>query len=70
MVIERAKVGPVTHLCLHGTIDETFSLALASVDLSGHVIFDLGRVDRITPTGVRQWMELTRAARRGRSTST
>src|SRR5438552_19168039 len=58
--IERTTVGEVTHLRLSGVIDETFSAKAVSQGLSGQVIVDLGRVQRISSFGVRQWMELSR----------
>ncbi len=57
---ERSIVGPVTHVRISGIIDETFSPKTISADLTGHVILDLGRLERISSFGVRQWMEFTR----------
>lgn len=57
--IERHQIGPITHLRIRGTIDETFNARRISDTLVGHVLIDLGRVDRISSFGVRQWMELT-----------
>lgn len=58
--IERVPLGPVTYLAIQGVIDETFSPAAAAAGLSGHVIVDLGRVERISSFGVRQWMTFVR----------
>ncbi|MBI3183231.1 MAG: protein kinase [Myxococcales bacterium] len=64
-VIERSTVGPVTHLRINGVIDETFSAKEMREGAVGHVLIDLGRVDRISSFGVRQWMEFSKALPNG-----
>jgi serine/threonine protein kinase len=56
-IINRSRVGNITHVRVSGVIDETFPLASASADLNGIVILDLGCVDRISSFGVRKWIE-------------
>ncbi|HEX8698551.1 MAG TPA: serine/threonine-protein kinase [Myxococcaceae bacterium] len=56
-IINRSRVGNITHVRVSGVIDETFPLASAGADLSGIVILDLGCVDRISSFGVRKWIE-------------
>lgn len=56
-LVNRLSVGPVTHLRISGVIDETFNPQEFARDLIGHVILDLGRVDRISSFGVRKWVE-------------
>jgi eukaryotic-like serine/threonine-protein kinase len=55
--ISRFRVGNITHVRVSGVIDETFPLTPGSADLTGIVIVDLGRVDRISSFGVRKWIE-------------
>ncbi len=50
-------MGSITHLKIRGPIDETFSPQAISTDLLGHVILDLGRLERISSFGVRRWIE-------------
>ncbi len=57
--IERRQTGPVSHVWIRGTIDETLSTKKLADTLVGHVLIDLGRVERISSFGVRQWMQLT-----------
>ena len=59
LIAERTQIGPITHLRLRGTIDETFDAGQLSDGLAGHVLIDLGRVERISSFGVRNWMQLT-----------
>ena len=56
-IINRSRVGNITHVRVSGVIDETFPLASAGADLNGIIILDLGRVDRISSFGVRKWIE-------------
>ena len=56
-IINRSRVGNITHVRVSGVIDETFPLASASADLNGIIILDLGCVDRISSFGVRKWIE-------------
>jgi len=56
-LVNRLSAGPVTHLRISGVIDETFSAQTFTKDLSGHVLLDLGRVERISSFGVRKWIE-------------
>ncbi|MFL5345847.1 MAG: protein kinase domain-containing protein [Hyalangium sp.] len=56
-VINRFRVGNITHVRISGVIDETFPLTSASPDLNGIVIVDLGAIDRISSFGVRKWIE-------------
>ncbi len=56
-VLTRHRVASVTHLRIAGAIDETFSVQEAGADLVGHVIIDLGRLERISSFGVRKWIE-------------
>ncbi|MGA9525462.1 MAG: serine/threonine-protein kinase, partial [Myxococcaceae bacterium] len=55
--VTRQRVGSITHLRIRGPIDETFSPQAISTDLLGHVILDLGRLERISSFGVRRWIE-------------
>jgi len=48
----------VTVIALEGKIDESFRGADRGAALSGQVILDLGRVERISSFGVREWLEL------------
>ena len=56
-IINRSRVGNITHVRVSGVIDETFPLVSSSADLNGIVILDLGCVDRISSFGVRKWIE-------------
>lgn len=52
--VEVKRLGPITHVRISGILDETF--ALPDVDsLTGSVILDLGRVSRLSSSGVRKW---------------
>ncbi len=55
--VTRQRVGSITHLRIRGPIDETFSPQALSTDLLGHVILDLGHLERISSFGVRRWIE-------------
>ena len=55
----RRKVGSITHLRLVGVIDETFSPEAAGQDVIGHVLIDMGRIERISSFGVRKWIEFS-----------
>jgi eukaryotic-like serine/threonine-protein kinase len=65
VVVDRLTVGPVTHLRLSGIVDETFSPEAISKDLAGEVLIDLGRVERISSYGVRQWISFSKALPKG-----
>ncbi|HLL55177.1 MAG TPA: protein kinase, partial [Myxococcaceae bacterium] len=56
-MFNRLSIGPITHLRISGMIDETFAPQSIARDLTGHVILDLGRVERISSFGVRKWIE-------------
>ena len=56
-VINKSKVGNITHVRISGVIDETFPLTSSSPDLTGILVVDLGAVDRISSFGVRKWIE-------------
>ncbi|MDQ3262066.1 MAG: serine/threonine protein kinase, partial [Myxococcota bacterium] len=59
-MVNRLLGGSVTHLRVAGVIDETFDPSLFSADLRGHVLLDVGSVERLSSFGVRKWMEFTR----------
>src|SRR5512132_1290268 len=56
--MSRIQAGPITHLRIGGVIDETFSPKTIASEMLGQAIVDLGRVERISSFGVRQWIEL------------
>ncbi|AKF82374.1 serine/threonine protein kinase [Myxococcus fulvus 124B02] len=56
-IISRLRVGTITHVRIAGVIDETFPLTSTSPELSGLLVVDLGRVERISSFGVRRWIE-------------
>jgi hypothetical protein len=56
-IISRLRVGTITHVRISGVIDETFPLTSTSPELSGLLVVDLGRVERISSFGVRRWIE-------------
>lgn len=55
--LSRVRVGSVTHVRLSGAIDETFAPDAASADCMGHVLVDVGRIERISSFGVRKWVD-------------
>ncbi len=55
--VSKLRVGSVTHLRLSGAIDETFAPQEVAADVLGHVLIDVGRVERISSFGVRKWVE-------------
>lgn len=56
-IISRLRVGTITHVRIAGVIDETFPLTSTNPELSGLLVVDLGRVERISSFGVRRWIE-------------
>ncbi|QSQ25137.1 serine/threonine protein kinase [Pyxidicoccus parkwayensis] len=56
-IISRLRVGTITHVRVSGVIDETFPLTANSPELTGLLVVDLGRVERISSFGVRRWIE-------------
>ncbi|MCP3137339.1 serine/threonine-protein kinase [Pyxidicoccus xibeiensis] len=56
-IISRLRVGTITHVRISGVIDETFPLTSSSPELTGLLVVDLGRVERISSFGVRRWIE-------------
>jgi serine/threonine protein kinase len=51
------RIGSITHLRLSGAIDETFSPQALAADNVGHVLLDLGQLERISSFGVRKWID-------------
>lgn len=51
------RIGAITHIRIGGAIDETFSSAAILGDAAGHVLIDLGTLERISSFGVRNWIE-------------
>lgn len=64
-VIRRHRVGAITHVILTGAIDETFSPEALAADLRGYVVLDLGGLQRISSSGVRQWSTFVSATPAG-----
>ena len=58
---EFKRVGPVTLVSFRGKLNEKFSGAVAGGVLSGQVVFDLRRVERVTSFGVREWLQMLAA---------
>ncbi|NTX55220.1 serine/threonine protein kinase [Myxococcus sp. CA051A] len=56
-IISRLRVGTITHVRIAGVIDETFPLTSTHPELTGLLVVDLGRVERISSFGVRRWIE-------------
>lgn len=57
------EVSGTTVVTLHGRIDEGFEGAALGGSLSGVALFDLKGVERVTSFGVREWLEMMRAAK-------
>jgi len=54
--IEKRLVDDVLVVCLIGRVTELFDGKALGTELSGNVLFDLGRLERITSFGVREWV--------------
>lgn len=58
----RTRVGDITVVAIAGRLSEAFKGDQAGRELSGIVVFDLARVERITSFGVREWLQMMATA--------
>ena len=63
VVIDTRPIGQMTVVTLRGRINESFRGAELGQGLSGHVVFDLAEVDRVSSFGVKGWLQMLDAAR-------
>ncbi len=56
--IEQSEAGGVRVVSLQGRMSETFRGAQLGRELSGVVVLDLARVERVTSYGVREWLQM------------
>lgn len=61
--VTRKTVGNVEIVAIGGRITESFQGERVGRELAGTVVIDLGRVERITSFGVREWLAMLRACK-------
>ncbi len=63
VVVDTRPIGQMTVVTLRGRINESFRGAELGQTLSGHVVFDLAEVDRVSSFGVKGWLQMLEQAR-------
>jgi len=63
VVVDTRPIGQMMVVTLRGRINESFRGAELGEQLSGHVVFDLAEVDRVSSFGVKGWLQMLESAR-------